>query len=234
MKNQGVNKRRRKRKKRKKKILNCKINKIEEKNINNMKNEKIEETIKEKKKYVAPEQNKFNIIQNGFNMFNKKDLICSNCNLKGHIYKYCRQPIISLGLIGFYYNYKNNKIYYLLIRRKDTHGFVEFIRGKWNSNNISYIQRLIDEMTIDEKKKLINHTFKFLWHNLWLTKTIDKKQIKEYNIAKIKFNKLKNGINNQNISISKIIKNSKTFWIEPEWGIPKGKRNIKESNLFIT
>ena len=33
------------------------------------------------------------------------------------------------------------------------------------------------------------------------------------------------------ISLGDIIKKSTTKWTTPEWGFPKGRRNLKESNL---
>ena len=60
-----------------------------------------------------------------------KNIICSNCGIKGHTFKQCIKPKISLGVIGFKFFKKEKIIKYLMIRRKDSHGFVEFIRGKY-------------------------------------------------------------------------------------------------------
>ena len=32
------------------------------------------------------------------------EILCSNCGIKGHIYKKCTKPKISLGVIAFKYN----------------------------------------------------------------------------------------------------------------------------------
>ena len=32
----------------------------------------------------------------------KKNIFCGNCNKPGHTYRYCREPVISLGILLFY------------------------------------------------------------------------------------------------------------------------------------
>ena len=56
---------------------------------------------------------------------------CNNCGTKGHIFYQCKQPITSVGIIVFRKG-QHDKREYLLIRRKDSLGYVEFMRGKYN------------------------------------------------------------------------------------------------------
>ena len=91
---------------------------------------------------------------------------CNNCGRMGHQYHQCKLPITSYGIITFRIN-KKCEIEYLLIRRKDTLGYVDFIRGKYPQNNIQHISNMLCEMTIDEKKNLYELEFKELWNNLW-------------------------------------------------------------------
>jgi len=142
-----------------------------------------------------------------------------------------RQGIItSYGIIS--YTIVDNNIKYLLICRKDSLGFIEFVRGKYPFNK-EYIQRLIDEMTINEKKILLENDFKYIWEYLWIN--YSKMQGKgEYSSAEEKFNKIKTGINNYTnaeFNLEKLIKNSKTSWETPEWGFPKGRKNYKEGDI---
>ena len=58
---------------------------------------------------------------------------CNNCGKLGHLFHQCKIPITSIGIIAF--RIKNNKIEYLLIRRKDSLSFVDFLRGKYQLNN---------------------------------------------------------------------------------------------------
>jgi hypothetical protein len=255
------------------------------------------------KKYSNKNHNSFNISY------------CSNCGYKGHVYKECPEPKISLGIIAFSYDHSvkdvSSRYKYLLICRKHTLGFVDFIRGKYNLLDINYLKRLIDQLTNYEKQIVMEKSFIELWNILWFSKDTNRginciksnKQRKEYYIAENKFNTLRNGYNivdnkiqqtfkilnnavleiendndndndnnylsssNSNsdsetsenscpkneinnyydvfniqdtkkendtstfISLGKLIKQSKTKWETPEWGFPKGRRNLKESNL---
>ena len=50
-----------------------------------------------------------------------------------------------------------------MVQRKDTLGFIEFLRGKYRENDIKYIKKLIEMMTICEIEKLKKYTFDELW-----------------------------------------------------------------------
>jgi 8-oxo-dGTP pyrophosphatase MutT (NUDIX family) len=146
------------------------------------------------------------------------------------MYRKCLAPIISTGVILF--KKENNSIKYLLIQRKDTLGFVEFMRGKYNLENIEYINKLFQIMTNDERIFIINNDFDTLWNKLWM-KQDNKQYHNEYDSSKKKFESLKMGIHNKNefISLDTIHNNNEIQWHYPEWGFPKGRRNLKESNL---
>ena len=68
---------------------------------------------------------------------------CNNCGKTGHLYHQCNKPITSIGLIIF--RRKNNKIEYLLIRRKDSLGYVDFMRGKYPMGNKIYLNNILKE-----------------------------------------------------------------------------------------
>ena len=85
-------------------------------------------------------------------------IICSNCGKENHLQRECREPLTSYGLIC--YNdfvsktKKNNYISnykIVMIRRKDTIGYVEFLRGKFNIEKEDYIIKLFDMMTKCER-----------------------------------------------------------------------------------
>jgi hypothetical protein len=231
---------------------------------------------------------------------------CSNCGYKGHVYKDCPEPKISLGIITFKYDNtikdETRRYKFLLICRKHTLGFVEFVRGKYNLLNVDYLQKTVDQFTIQEKKWVIDKSFLELWNILWYSKDTtpkihsvkSNKQLKEYCIAENKFNTFRDGYNiinreiykidihkntnrdddadesrnntsgicagkkilnnyynafNQSgqsgqsdtqgnnrgvtihVSLGNLINKSSTNWNTPEWGFPKGRRNLKESNL---
>jgi len=172
---------------------------------------------------------------------------CNNCGKYGHTYYQCKTPITSIGIVV--YRYTNEKIEYLMIRRKDTLGFMDFMRGKYSIYNKEYILNLLKEMTIAEKEKLKTRDFKTLWNELW-NKTVELSYKTEEEISMEKFNTLKSGVllqsdttinhiewqsnTSRTYSLDSLIdesNNSHDLWLEPEWGFPKGRRNIQENDF---
>ena len=54
-----------------------------------------------------------------------------------------------------------------MIRRKDTLGLMDFIRGKYSVNNKYYIMNMISQMTVQERAMLLEHTFDEVWEKIW-------------------------------------------------------------------
>lgn len=159
-----------------------------------------------------------------------KKIYCGNCGGEGHTYRRCLSPIMSLGII--LYKIEGGNIKYLLIQRKDTLGFVEFMRGKYNLENLDYIKEIFKIMTIEEREKIIRYEFDHLWNELWMNLN-NKKFHNEYSSSKEKFNKLRNGIKLQNeeYNLTKINDLVPKIYTETEWGFPKGRRNLRESDI---
>lgn len=153
---------------------------------------------------------------------------CNNCGKHGHLFHQCKNPITSIGLIV----YNKNKLKYLMIRRKDSLGYVDFMRGKYPLYNKRYLLNIINEMTINEKTNLLLKDFDTLWSELW-GEHIGIQYRGEEKISKEKFNQLKNGIQLKNLkyNLESLIKESESQWKEPEWGFPKGRRNYQEKDL---
>ena len=96
---------------------------------------------------------------------NKYYDVCNNCGKQGHTFKQCKNPITSFGVIVF--RIHQNQRQYLMIRRKDTLGYIDFMRGKYSVSNHNYILNMLKQMTIQEKHKLMTYTFDELWKDLW-------------------------------------------------------------------
>lgn len=149
---------------------------------------------------------------------------CRNCGINGHLYKDCIHPIMSFGIICYKIN--NNKIEYLMIQRKDSLSFMEFIRGKYAINNEEYIEELVNNMTENEKELISHGDFDKIWNYAWSQQNNNIKHTQEYIESKNKYNYIYN-IN----LINNLIKKEKSFKYEQEWGFPKGRRKLKESNI---
>jgi 8-oxo-dGTP pyrophosphatase MutT (NUDIX family) len=122
---------------------------------------------------------------------------------------------------------------YLLIRRKDTIGYVEFMRGKYNIYSKIYLVNLISEMTLEEKQRILTNDFDTLWRNLWGDDINTQYRGEEKN-SRDKFESLKYGVNtNENgYSLESLIQESLSQWTETEWGFPKGRHNNQEKDLL--
>ena len=164
----------------------------------------------------------------------KQNLYCGNCGKSGHIYKRCTAPITSLGIIC----YKNETylgndiIKYLMIQRRDTLGFVEFMRGKYNLDNVNYIYKLFEIMTKEERNRIETNGFDFLWNKLWMDKNT-RQYHNEYDNSKKKFYKLQKGVeinNNTVVTLTTLNNEVDCNYYEPEWGFPKGRRNLHEDD----
>ena len=116
----------------------------------------------------------------------------------------------------------------ILVQRRHTIGFIEFIRGKYDITNYEYIIKLFNMMTFDEKRLFREYdNFDVIRTIIGLKRESIYKL--EYDDAKKKFNELRNHIDGN--MIFKLLDKSYTRWTSPEWGIPKGRRNHKEYDI---
>lgn len=181
-----------------------------------------------------------NIYRENLKIRDTRNIFCGNCGKPGHTYRRCRFPITSCGIIL----YKNNKFYeeerneadeiinnheryyFLLIKRKDTLGYVEFLRGKYEENNKEYLVKIFQTMTIGEIERIKTLEFSQLWNELWSHRNYKQYQT-EFENSKLKFLNLKNNVY---LNLDEIIKSADTKFEDKEWGFPKGRRNIKETD----
>jgi len=204
----------------------------------------------------------------------KKDFYCLNCGKNDHIFKNCKDPITSYGIIlisldGIDEKIKDiitqnmnvnhiidkidnsinngimidnskdielfcqikNYIKFLLIQRKHTLGFIEFIRGRYSIDNIDGIIFLFKQMTHNEINKIKICDFDTLWDEVWGENKNKVSYQVEYTLSKDKFNKLKNDDNGY-LNLDFYLDNIVPSWETPEWGFPKGRRNMKENDII--
>ena len=152
---------------------------------------------------------------------------CRNCGINGHLYKDCIHPIMSFGIVCYQIDDINN-LKNLMIQRKDSLSFMEFIRGKYNTSDVTYIKQLISSMTYNEKHLLMRKQFDDIWNYAWYQNNASNiKHTSEYTESKYKFDYL-----NTNNVIQSIISNMICMVEqEQEWGFPKGRRKLKESDI---
>jgi 8-oxo-dGTP pyrophosphatase MutT (NUDIX family) len=159
---------------------------------------------------------------------------CGNCGKSGHNFHQCKMPIISLGIVAFRKTEVDGELQFLMIRRKDTLGFMDFMRGKYSIYNKEYLLNLLNEMTIHEKSGLLSNGFTELWGKLWCNQS--GQYIQEERSSRDKFETLISGVmthDGDNYTLASLIEesNSCSQWEEAEWGFPKGRRNHNEKDI---
>ncbi len=147
--------------------------------------------------------------------------------------------IVSYGIICYHGKpQKVKSMKYLMIMRRNTFAYIEFVRAKYDLLDPEYIQRLFDNMTLYEKEMIKNNNFNYLWNRLWCIKNNSvgqRRNQSDFYRGIIKFNILKKGFFNVNDNIfyntEKFINNCKTSYVKPEWYFPKGRKNFQEENI---
>ena len=132
----------------------------------------------------------------------------------------------------------NNKIIkntydFIIIRRKDSFAFAEFVKARYDIYNINYIKKLLENMTKHEITFLKNaKTPEEIWDKLWLKKNNNRVKEYEFKKRKNKLNKLIKGITTKNkfYNIKTMCSEIKSKRIEQEWGFPKGRKFSNETN----
>ena len=164
---------------------------------------------------------------------------CTNCGLSGHFFRNCMSPVTSYGIIAVKYpnnmnvsslfskstiNNRDDSLHFLLIQRKDSISYVEFIRGKYNPQDNEYICKLLRNMTQKEQYQILSMTFDELWNSVWGENSKLKSHKTNYDSSEKKYIQII-GI------MPHLIKENSSRWTEPEWGFPKGRRNPHESDI---
>ncbi len=148
-------------------------------------------------------------------------MYCNNCGGKGHLFRTCKEPVLSCGILllesaSLPVSSQNTRI--LMIRRKDSMSFAEFMRGKYDPNDIPYVSTLVKNMTLKEQAAIACETFETLWRQLWG----DDRMTSDYAQSREKFHQLDR---------VGLMRNNLSEYTEPEWGFPKGRRMRGESDL---
>jgi 8-oxo-dGTP pyrophosphatase MutT (NUDIX family) len=245
----------------------------------------------------------------------RKKICCKNCGKLGHIFRNCKEPITSLGVIAFSidgidieniekqlitnltyietsnkynnkyfgnekdifnrydklitpsnnnikkfkrkiedhciiyknsevldkFNFYQDKIKFILVSRKYSLGYIEFLRGKYNINDVDNIIDLFEQMIQSEFKLLENNDIKDLIVDFRISNGLTYEQANnaeniliEYEESIKKFRQLKDmklDVTNGNFNLKFYLDNVKPKWVTPEWGFPKGRRNFSEKNV---
>jgi len=112
----------------------------------------------------------------------------------------------------------SKKLEVLLIKKRYSYGFSEFMLGRYSRKNTDYIIDLINQMTMSERLLIWSLDFKKMWYNMWLGNEIDEFYHKKYTKFYLSFIKDNNGTQLRNL-----LKQAK-YVGDLLWEIPKGKK----------
>ncbi|MEM3062071.1 MAG: NUDIX domain-containing protein [Nitrososphaerota archaeon] len=140
--------------------------------------------------------------------------------------------------------YYKNKILFMMVSRKFSLGFIEFLRGKYDVSDAQTIISLFEQMYENEIEYIRENQYDDILyyflnrHNedksVVLNRIYESRYSNEYCDAKVKFNLLLKPPKEGNICWDlKFYTNTvKPRWKGPEWGFPKGRRDKRsEENL---
>lgn len=178
-----------------------------------------------------------------------KQVVCTNCSTYGHSSKSCQHPITSYGVIVFKleeggltgqaailltepnsvtgFDAVKGRLKFLLIQRRDSIGFVEMIRGKYKLTDESYIKQQLAGMTRAERQRIAEEPFNVLWDTMWgpTPEGASNNYRHEKEISRGKLEALRQE------GLSRLLAESGPGWDTPEWGFPKGRRDLNESEF---
>jgi 8-oxo-dGTP pyrophosphatase MutT (NUDIX family) len=162
------------------------------------------------------------------NLSNIKNIIKHehNINICNRISNICPQNYKDLESLGTFMNH----IKFLLIQRRHSIAYMDFIRGKYKVDNIDQINSLFQYMNPVEIDRLKTHEFRDLWNEMWNNDPTKINNIKDYTIAENKFNQLKSD-QKLDLNLNFFIENVTPLYKQNEWGFPKGRKNHNEAPL---
>lgn len=145
----------------------------------------------------------------------KKNVYCSNCNGRGHLFKECKKPIRSYGIIAFRRK-RNGDIQICLIRRKNTISYEAFIRGKYKLDQLPIH---LERMTTTEKEKIKRMDWDQLYSQICYHRSSKHAQ-RERKKARDLYD---------SIDAKTLFSDVSSEWGIPEWEFPKGRKYFDES-----
>jgi 8-oxo-dGTP pyrophosphatase MutT (NUDIX family) len=143
--------------------------------------------------------------------------------------------VFSYGVICFrmaYDAFSNTiKPFFIMVQRKDSICFVEFVRGKYNIFDADYVRVLISNMTVDEAAAVCTRPFDELWRKVWVSG--NRRVDAEYRQARCKFETMRAGFQRGDawVTLASLAAEANPQSREQDWEFPKGRRGSGESGF---
>lgn len=114
---------------------------------------------------------------------------------------------------------RTEPIQFLMVRRKDTHSYIDFLRGNYEDNNM--LKTMFETMTQNERHNIETKSFDEMWKELWSNHPSSKSNNHFWREQKHKAKqKFENG--EWKIILSR---SAPSPYQTADWGFPKGRMN---------
>lgn len=129
-----------------------------------------------------------------------------------------------------------DSVSFLMISRKHSLGYVEFVRGRYHVEKPMQLSYLFKLMTKDEISKIkhslmLDDGFEYLWRDMWGKKADHIPLDSNKRDSKSKYNILKYiGVDGPEIGLDFMVNEITAQYDINEWGFPKGRRTRNESD----
>jgi 8-oxo-dGTP pyrophosphatase MutT (NUDIX family) len=154
------------------------------------------------------------------------NIVHNKINIKSHIFNITPTTPTELQILS----QVMSSLKFLMVQRKHSIGYIDFLRGKYRIDNIDGINFLFQHMNQVEINKIGSGSFDELWKELWNNDESKLNNIKkEYYTAKQKFETLKDSSDIE-LNLKFYVENVQPIYITYEWGFPKGRRSKFENS----
>lgn len=130
----------------------------------------------------------------------------------------------SYGILLARYSKLTNDMEMIIVEKKYSYGFFDFIYGNYDIYDFNYVKKLFRNMTIGEKKSILVSDFKTIWNHIFNDSRCERNS--RYLSKKRKYETF---IKRNEIKISDLIKEESSLLL---WEFPKGRSDIFESGIF--
>lgn len=183
---------------------------------------------------------------------------CSNCDQEGHMFRKCKEPVTSYGIICIktddnllfrrllhakhqkvegcpnieeILDIMNDKFQILCIRRKHSYAYAELIRMGFLLEDKEQIMKILNKLTKEEQEYMIHHcTLEEIWNHFWI-----RRMNKDFLRMREKLTLLIQGKNMKNedlpYTLKSLLLETTSCIQEQEWSFPKGRKNRDESTI---
>jgi len=117
---------------------------------------------------------------------------------------------------------------FMLVQRKDSMAFVEFVRGKYVPDDMCYVRKLIGGMTVDEQELVATESFEDLWCRVWGRRLpMSSRSGSELGVARHAHETLCSMVGN----LRDLVRSASSHLHEREFGFPKGRKSGGETDI---